>query len=199
MVNCGVFAIAVIERALSATPVRRLPVPTSVEQRASVAVILAGEPSLHACFIRRAHRANDAWSGHMAFPGGRAECADRDAVAVARRETAEEIGLCLGTSTCLGPLAQRPIRGGEPTGDVLSPYVFYAGPKLLPLRQSEEVAAAYWIRLSALWDRHNRDIVRWQDCGAEREFPGIRHGDNVIWGLTYRVLQDFGAAIGRPL
>ena len=60
---------------------------------AAVALILApcdGEISV--CMILRSEHPEDPWSGHMAFPGGRADTEDRNNLHTARRETWEEIG-----------------------------------------------------------------------------------------------------------
>ena len=55
----------------------------------------AGEAdgSAEVLFIRRAQREGDPWSGHIAFPGGRPAAADPDLLAVAVRETTEEVGI----------------------------------------------------------------------------------------------------------
>lgn len=63
--------LATIRRALASAPVE--PVPPS-RSMAAVAMALAGEPdALELCFILRASREGDRWSGQMAFPGGKAE------------------------------------------------------------------------------------------------------------------------------
>ena len=62
-------------------------------KRASVACILRGREAL---FIRRSQRANDKWSGQVAFPGGRQEDQDKnDDLATCVREVREELGLDL--------------------------------------------------------------------------------------------------------
>ncbi|MBK6959862.1 MAG: NUDIX domain-containing protein [Gammaproteobacteria bacterium] len=93
-----------------APPQHRTHLPATFEPRpqAAVAMILAdGEDDLEVCFIRRAERAGDPWSGQVAFPGGRAGRDDRNAHDVAERETWEEIGLSLAADHRIGPL---PIR-----------------------------------------------------------------------------------------
>ena len=71
---------------------------------AAVAVVLAPEPE-SVLLIRRAERAGDPWSGHMALPGGRRRSRpDHDLVATAIRETAEEVGLALGPEQLIGAL-----------------------------------------------------------------------------------------------
>src|SRR5271170_1435219 len=81
--------------------------------RAAVAMVLAGDESdLQICFIRRVERPGDPWSGHRAFPGGRASPGDPSAQAVAERETREEVGLILTESHRIGALSEIPIRLG---------------------------------------------------------------------------------------
>ena len=70
---------------------------------AAVAVILAPDPDA-LLLIRRAERAGDPWSGHMALPGGRQEPTEPDLFTTAVRETAEEVGLTLGRRNLIGAL-----------------------------------------------------------------------------------------------
>src|SRR5437879_13634805 len=89
--------------------------------RASVALALAGDGrDLQLCFIRRMEKKNDPWSGHMAFPGGRASPGDPSARAVAEREAREEVALDLRDSHLIGSLSEIPVRlGGVETSRVL--------------------------------------------------------------------------------
>jgi NUDIX domain len=66
-----------------------------------------GDPEI--LFIKRAGRAGDRWSGHVALPGGRRDRPDLDDRAAAIRETKEEVGLDLTRSDCLyaGNLPER--------------------------------------------------------------------------------------------
>lgn len=52
-----------------------------------------GDPEV--LFIKRASRAGDRWTGHVALPGGKRDPEDADDQATAIRETWEEIGLDL--------------------------------------------------------------------------------------------------------
>lgn len=177
------------------TPFR--PVP----EHAAVAMILAGPPDdLALCFIRRAERVGDPWSGHYAFPGGRAHAADPTAQAVAERETEEEVGLRLENGHLLGPLSEMPIRlGGVDTGMMLSPFVYYLGTDHAPLRPNGEVASAHWVPLSHLWDTTNTTHLELERSGAHLVYPAIRYRDYVIWGLTFRVLTLFSDVLDHPL
>ena len=62
--------------------------------RAAVSVIIAEKKEI--IMIKRAERKEDPWSGHIGFPGGRAEEADNlNPLNTAIRETNEEIGIHL--------------------------------------------------------------------------------------------------------
>ena len=158
-----VATLAAIRQALAEYSSPRVQVRETIVHRASVAVILAGLPhELRACFIRRAERPADRWSGQMAFPGGHREAQDADLTATAQRETLEEIGLSLETAERLGELSESPIaprRRGE--AGILSAFVFYIGRDQPPLTPNAEVAATYWIPIDHLWAPENRTTVEW--------------------------------------
>ena len=175
--------------------------PTPSPALAAVALVLAGAPaSLELCFILRATRAGDRWSGQMALPGGRAETYDTDARAVAMRETHEEVGVKLHRAQALGALPPLPLRPGGGKLHQLSAISFYAGdprPSLLP--NADEVADTFWIPLSHLWDPAQRTTIDYVHEGQPMRFAGIRYRDQTIWGLTYRVLTMWAEHLGRPL
>ena len=169
--------------------------------RAAVAMILAGPPAdLSLVFIRRAEREGDPWSGHYAFPGGRAHADDPSPQAVAERETWEEVGLRLRPGHLLGPLSEMPVRlGGVDTGMVLSPFLYYLGERHAPLAPNGEVAAAYWVPLAHLWEGGNSTHLELERNATRMLYPAIRYRDYVIWGLTFRVLTLFSDILDDPL
>ena len=190
-----------IQSALASFTPERLPDPKEVWQRASVAIIFAGpsdDPSL--CFIKRAERETDRWSGQMAFPGGRADKSDNDPVDTAIRETGEEIGLSLSREQIIGALSEAPLhRHGSSFYGVLSPVCFYIGETLPPFTlEVSEVARAFWIPINTLFDPERRVPLEWEieDGARSLTFPGIAHDGEVIWGLTYRVLEVFTQRLG---
>lgn len=189
--------LSTIRDALAEHPARAVPPEPGL---AAVAMAFAGPAdALELCFIRRATREGDRWSGQMAFPGGKAEPDDATAQAAAIREAHEEVGLRLHEAEALGALARIPLR---PTGaaGVLAPFAFYVGTERPSLHPSEdEVADAFWLPLAHLWDESKRDTIDWPWQGRTLRFPGIRVRGGVIWGLTYRVLKQWAERLGSPL
>lgn len=170
---------------------------------ASVAMILAGaEDQLEVCFIRRAERAGDPWSGQVAFPGGRASPQDPDASAVAERETWEEIGLRLARHQRVGPLPMRAVENNPArAGLTLWPYVYHVGPEeraSATPRLAHEVASVFWVPIGHLFD--DAAVMEYRYPGLTASvFPGIQYGEHVIWGLTLRVLASFAQVMQRRL
>ena len=175
--------------------------PDGAARGAAVAMCLCerrGEAEV--LFIERARREGDPWSGHMAFPGGRVDPGDGSARRAAERETFEEVGLSIAGAERLGRLDD--MRGHEAAERalVVSGFVYHvADPPAL--RTSDEVEEAFWFPVVQLLDPLRHVDHRF---GPEKRwrYPGLVVGDperHVVWGLTYRFLEIFFAALGRPL
>ncbi len=158
---------------------------------AAVATILReGAQGLEVLFIRRAERAGDPWSGHMAFPGGRREDADRDLLATAIRETEEEIGVDLTRSAELIGALDEQDATGRATSDPLPtrPFVFeLLGDPNLTL--SGEVTEVLWAPVGPLVRGERRTSVEVAYLGESYTLPGWDVDGRVVWGLTYRMLS----------
>src|SRR5450432_2248558 len=84
---------------------RRQPQRTSDPGRPQAAVALLLVPGPDRLLLsRRAERAGDPWSGHLALPGGRYDAGDVDLLATAIRETEEETGVRLEREWCRAEL-----------------------------------------------------------------------------------------------
>lgn len=155
----------------------------------AVALILApGRRGLEALFIRRATRADDPWSGHIALPGGRREPGDADRCATAVRETAEEVGVALAAGQLLGALDDLHPATPRVPPLVIRPFVF--GLERRPeTRLSDEVAGIEWLALDELAGCAGKAVVA--VGGEQREVECFRPRGLVIWGLTYRILRGF--------
>ncbi len=172
-----------------------------VPSQAAVAMILAeGAAELEVCFIRRAERDGDPWSGQVAFPGGRADPNDADAMSVAERETWEEVGLRLHREHRVGALPRRAV--ARPRAELtLSPFVYYMGhgaQQQAVVREIREVAEVFWVPLGHLRADHAATELEYPIGGVPSIFPGIRFNHHVIWGLTLSVLDSFFELV-RPV
>lgn len=158
---------------------------------AAVAVVLVERPAgLEALFIKRAARIGDPWSGQVAFPGGRHDPQDPDLLATAMRETREETGIDLVDMERLGVLDDLYPRTPTLPPVLVRPFVF-ALPKPQPLATSAEVERAFWVPLARLGMPGVLREVRFQIRGEERVFPAYDLGEDVIWGMTERILTPF--------
>ncbi len=176
--------------------------PDASARRAAVAMCLRERgAAAEVLFIERARREGDPWSGHMAFPGGRVDRGDGSSRRAAERETLEEVGVSLLGAERLGRLDD--LRGHHAAGHpalVISGFV-YRVEKPPALVLSDEVEHAFWFPLAELLDPRRHVEYRFGP-GSEGRYPGILVGDpgrHVVWGLTYRFLEVFFAAVGCPL
>ncbi len=164
---------------------------------AVAAVLREGTAGAEVLLIRRAERAGDPWSGHMAFPGGRRDPADRDLHATAVRETREEVGLDLDADgRLLGRLADMDaIARARRTGLTITPFVF-ALERDVPLTFADgEVAEALWAPLAPLARGEGAGTVPYQREGRTVELPCWHVQGRVVWGLTYWMLQSLFEAL----
>lgn len=164
---------------------------------AAVAVVLRGQPhDVEVLLIKRARNPRDPWSGHMALPGGRRDADDATLVHTAVRETFEETGVVLPPErgAGFGPLGPLPrvAPSSAPLPKLrISPYVFGVPADTAARAASMEVARVHWTPLTVLRDPAVHDEVEMALPGGPRVFPCLRVHDEVVWGLTYRILQDF--------
>jgi 8-oxo-dGTP pyrophosphatase MutT (NUDIX family) len=188
----GIRDIHVVTRLVSAHQPRRK-LLRRVFARCAVGLYLRGRgaPGVEVLMIRRAERSGDPWSGHMAFPGGRKDPADRNTLATALRETREEIGLDASTHARLlgrlSDIATHPRLRGGPM--IITPYVFHlrTETELVP---NHEVAETVWVPLGFLAERGNREKMRWAPNGVPLELPCYQFGGRRIWGLSLMMLDE---------
>lgn len=134
-------------------------------------------------------------SGQIAFPGGRTDDADADAVATALREAEEEVGLSSAYASVIGQL---PIYTTG-TAFVVTPVVALIDPGFALRPNPNEVAEAFEVPLDFLMNpgQHRRHVFEWE--GQRREWFSMPYVDHVdgrlkerfIWGATAGMLRNF--------
>lgn len=189
-----------LRSALADRPADRIP-ETDCEIRAAVTLILresAADPTeAEGLFVRRAEVPGDPWSGHVALPGGRRDPEDADLLDTARRETLEETGLRLERTDHLGRLGEIHPRSRHLPSICVTPFVAWLAADR-EVRLNYELTGHAWIPLSVLSDRGYRStLVR--EAPTTREFPAIDYDGDVIWGLTFAIVEDFLAVLSSAL
>jgi 8-oxo-dGTP pyrophosphatase MutT (NUDIX family) len=167
----------------------------SSRPRAAVALILAPEPD-SILLIRRAERDGDVWSGHLAFPGGRAAPGDADLMVTAMRETREEVGVPLDPSNLLGQLDDLAPSSPVLPPILVRPFVFFI-PKQTNLSPNPEVAAAFWLPLSELSRPGVLRPTEHRRHGTLVRLTGYHLEQGVLWGMTERILTPFLELVGN--
>jgi 8-oxo-dGTP pyrophosphatase MutT (NUDIX family) len=131
-------------------------------------------------------------AGHVAFPGGRVDAADADAIDTALRETEEEVGIARSQVSVIGTL---PVYRTVTHFDV-TPVVALVRPDFTLTLDSFEVAEAFEVPLAFLMNpaHHRRHVF--EALGQRREFlsmPWPRadgRGEHFIWGATAAMLRN---------
>lgn len=168
---------------------------TPATRQAAVAAILReGQQGAEVLFIKRASKDGDPWSGDMAFPGGHREDDDRDLRHTAERETLEEIDLDLpATARFVGPLDQ--VRANPRIDMVVSPFLFIMEKPVPELTFSHEVANVHWGLLPEMHAGSTLTTRVFPSFDKRQPFPGLGVDGEIVWGLTFRMMQAFFSVV----
>lgn len=169
-------------------PDRRTPDKNS-RQAAVAAILRTTGDHIQALFILRAIKEGDPWSGHMAFPGGHKDETDESLRHTAERETLEEIGLDLVQhGSYLGEL-NSVVANPRGRDMVVTPFLYELKTSDAQLAPNEEVADVLWGSLNEMMNGSTFMTKEFSVVGRQQEFPGFGVEGEVVWGLTYRVLE----------
>jgi 8-oxo-dGTP pyrophosphatase MutT (NUDIX family) len=173
--------------------------PRTADLRSAVAALLRFERGVpDVLLMKRVERADDRWSGHISLPGGRESPADADLLATAMRETHEEVGVDLGAcARLIGRLEPlRAVARSHIEPMVIAPFVFVqTGPVTIDL--GHEAQDAFWFPLDRAVAGEFADEYRYVLESQTRILPSWRYEGHVIWGLTYRMLDDLLGLVVR--
>ncbi len=184
----------------TADALRKVLLPPSLAQaeleaKPAAAVLVLLRPAgdgLEVLLGKRARRTEDPWSGQISFPGGHRHADDPSLLETALRETREEMNLDVrGKAEVLGHLAPRS-PGNVPTMLVV-PFVALAGAPV-DARPGPEMEAAFWAPLADLPPAWGRSTVHTRV--GELTVPAFLWKGRVVWGLTYRILEELLVLVG---
>ncbi|TCI10589.1 CoA pyrophosphatase [Dyella soli] len=132
-------------------------------------------------------------AGQVAFPGGRTDPEDADAIATALRESEEEIGLARALVTPLGFLD----RFETISGYCITPVVACIDPDARLYPAPGEVAEVFEVPLSFFLDPANLRRYTMEFRGHRRDMVEFVHGGHRIWGATAAMLFNLLQRMGR--
>jgi len=163
---------------------RLRPVSDEQDANAAVALILSQENSnFSILFVKRVENLADPWSGQIGLPGGKREAVDKNLKQCVTRETLEETGIALSEGRFLGLL---PALRSMPRPELMIlPFVVLVEHKPVIRLNEEELQSFIWIRLQQIIASRNTVKI------GSREMPAFVVGETVIWGLTYRIIENF--------
>lgn len=125
-------------------------------------------------------------AGQVSFPGGRIEADDIDAVAAAKRETFEEVGIAAAQITPLGYLdAFTTI-----TGFRVLPVVATIAGDYVAQPDPNEVAEVFEVPLGFLLDPANLASLSLEHRGRARQVWEFSYPGQRIWGVTAAILLN---------
>jgi 8-oxo-dGTP pyrophosphatase MutT (NUDIX family) len=133
-----------------------------------------------------------AHAGQIAFPGGRLEASDKDAVDAALRETEEEVGLPRAHVEIVGQLDTY-VTG---TGFEITPVVGLIRTPYPVTIDPVEVAELFEVPLDFVVDPGNhRRETRQASTGAMRTFFVLPYENRYIWGATAGMLVNLAEVL----
>ena len=161
---------------------------------AVVAILLYQDSAdeLSTLLIHRMERSNDPWSGQIGLPGGRVEKFDGSTREALEREVREEVGFELGREgEQLGALSiGHPGRRVEMT---VQPWV-YGLQRPPQVTTGPEIQQAFWVSLSKLPSLRGTSEVEIR--GTRILVEAFIVDGSVVWGFTFRVLNELLAVLG---
>lgn len=155
-------------------------------------VLCPGPQGLEVLLAVRTKREGDPWSGQVGLPGGLHRPEDGTILGTGLRETREEVGLDLdGRAEILGHMPPR-APGNKPEMLVV-PYVALAAERLEP-KPGPEMEATFWTVLADL--PPTRAFVVVPTILGDLRVPAFQHEGRLIWGFTYRLLEELLVLVG---
>jgi 8-oxo-dGTP diphosphatase len=155
-----------------------------LDANAAVVVLLKEtNQDFQVLFVKRAERSSDTWSGQTAFPGGKCDPEDKNLKDTVVRETFEETSINL-LEGCRFLGAMEAVRSTRKPEMRVLPFVVLIE-KEQAINLNVELAEYFWAPLKEL-AKYNGTLKF-----SVGEQPACIIDGHIIWGLTYRILQQF--------
>jgi 8-oxo-dGTP pyrophosphatase MutT (NUDIX family) len=160
-----------------------LPPDRKLREAAVLVPLIERENGLRVILTKRSSQLKH-HPGQIAFPGGKVDPDDADAVAAALREAHEEIGLPRDNVELLGELPPHE----TVTGFMVTPVIARIAP-FDPVPEPGEVEEIFEVPLAHISDVTCFTIQHRRWLGQRRYYYTVPYGPYYIWGATARVLR----------
>ena len=167
--------------------------PVAQTEDADTAVALLLRPmndDFDILVVKRVNSPHDPWSGQMALPGGKRESKDVDLRKTVIRETLEETGINLEIRCRFLGTLKTQHSNHKPEMNILPFVILLKHDPTIRLNEKELEKFA-WIPLKELGKHRGTTRFSFGDS------PAYVIDDYVIWGLTYRIIEELLRIIGQ--
>ncbi|PVX29058.1 CoA pyrophosphatase [Sphingomonas pokkalii] len=162
----------------------------------AAAVLVAVTDRVEPCVILTQRNANlRRHAGQIAFPGGRIDAGDRDAIDAALREAEEEIALPRHRVDVIGTVD----RYRTVTGFDVTPVIAVVPADLALIPAEAEVADVFEVPLAFLLDAANHAEKHALYQGRQRRYYEIQWQERRIWGATAAMLINLSRRMQWPI
>lgn len=179
-----------LKGALAAHPPHRATVPDARAAAVLIPIVAVPEPTI--IFTKRTDTVGS-HKGQISFPGGSADPGDASMLDTALRETEEEIGLDPSLVTVLGELDTFPT---FVSGYVVTPFLGWMNEEPTLIANPAEVAELLHVPVVDLQNEIRRD-AGFEHGGRIYPTEAWVWRDNVIWGVTARIVRQLLGILGQ--
>ena len=148
-------------------------------------VLIAVDPERETVVLTKRSPALKHHPGQVAFPGGKVDPGDADAVACALREAHEEVGLDPTSVRVLGTMPPHE----TVTGFEMTPVIGLIEGPFSPRAEWGEVAEVFTAPLAHVTDPARFLVQSRAWRGSLRHYYTVPHGPYYIWGASARILR----------
>lgn len=171
-----------------ASDMRERPEGTGIAAAVLIAITDRSEPGL---ILTQRPETMRRHPGQVAFPGGRVDPEDIDAIDAALREAEEEVRLSRANVQIVSALdTYRTVTGFD-----ITPVLAVIPPDLPLVPHDREVAAVFEVPLAFVLDTANRNERSITIEGVERRYFETMWGERRIWGATAAILANLSARL----